>query len=561
VSPTTVPGVSNAGIDFQPGYAPGTGTDYFKVGEGPTPTASYSYTPDPRYGTGSTNLIGGQVPTFGPAAVGTPVIPPPPAGVSGYVQDPGFFESLRSGFAPGGLTPLQGVRQAFLPARMSIEQALATKGLTLNTATQADLELAESLIKLSSPGVFRSYIPPLVAGGLALKVAGGLEPGKQPDPVDFYGGKTARGMLEEDPARYSVGVPREHERASLSDISALTAYPYTAGVQAGGPIESPRFQAERIGQEMSQRLQGFAHGGGVPSYQDWQSNHPEIPDMFQYYALQQQGAAPTAAVPAAVPAVAAVPATNTGFTMFPGVANTATDTGFGSLQAAGQNPVTGGRNVSTAVANTGPISGAGAALNPAYATAINPFTGLPFLNPATGTSWTPEEFAAAYATTTRGGGPNETYQFPAEEEVMPIEEEVMPIEEEVMPIREVAPPNVSIPTAYMPTTDMPTAYPSTAYTPTAYTPTTFDQQAMNTALQGISQPGALFQRGGPIDYPPRVGPIYGPGTGTSDDVPAMLSDGEYVMTADAVRGAGNGNRQRGMRNMYDMMRQFEGRVV
>ena len=108
---------------------------------------------------------------------------------------------------------------------------------------------------------------------------------------------------------------------------------------------------------------------------------------------------------------------------------------------------------------------------------------------------------------------------------------------------------------------MPTAYPSAAYTPTAYTPTTFDQPAMNTALQGISQPGALFQRGGPIDYPPRVGPIYGPGTGTSDDVPAMLSDGEYVMTADAVRGAGNGNRQQGMRNMYDMMRQFEGRVV
>ena len=30
----------------------------------------------------------------------------------------------------------------------------------------------------------------------------------------------------------------------------------------------------------------------------------------------------------------------------------------------------------------------------------------------------------------------------------------------------------------------------------------------------------------------------GPGTGTSDDVPAMLSDGEFVMTAKATRGAG-----------------------
>ena len=53
------------------------------------------------------------------------------------------------------------------------------------------------------------------------------------------------------------------------------------------------------------------------------------------------------------------------------------------------------------------------------------------------------------------------------------------------------------------------------------------------------------------------GAINGPGTGTSDDIPARLSDGEFVMTADAVRGAGNGNRQRGAARMYDMMHQFE----
>jgi hypothetical protein len=53
------------------------------------------------------------------------------------------------------------------------------------------------------------------------------------------------------------------------------------------------------------------------------------------------------------------------------------------------------------------------------------------------------------------------------------------------------------------------------------------------------------------------GAISGPGTGTSDDIPARLSDGEFVMTADAVRGAGNGNRQLGAARMYDMMHQFE----
>mgnify|MGYP003625847716 CR=1 FL=1 len=60
------------------------------------------------------------------------------------------------------------------------------------------------------------------------------------------------------------------------------------------------------------------------------------------------------------------------------------------------------------------------------------------------------------------------------------------------------------------------------------------------------------------NFPRRDGAISGPGTETSDDIPAMLSDGEFVMTARAVRGAGNGSREDGMRNMYSMMSRFEG---
>ncbi len=72
---------------------------------------------------------------------------------------------------------------------------------------------------------------------------------------------------------------------------------------------------------------------------------------------------------------------------------------------------------------------------------------------------------------------------------------------------------------------------------------------------------AAANGGGIQNFPRRTGGISGPGTGTSDSVPAMLSDGEFVMTADAVRGAGNGSRQRGMQNMYSMMRRFEGGAV
>ena len=54
------------------------------------------------------------------------------------------------------------------------------------------------------------------------------------------------------------------------------------------------------------------------------------------------------------------------------------------------------------------------------------------------------------------------------------------------------------------------------------------------------------------------GEIKGPGTGTSDSVPARLSDGEFVLTAKAVRGAGGGDRNIGAARMYDMMSQLEG---
>ena len=53
------------------------------------------------------------------------------------------------------------------------------------------------------------------------------------------------------------------------------------------------------------------------------------------------------------------------------------------------------------------------------------------------------------------------------------------------------------------------------------------------------------------------GEIVGPGTSTSDSIPAMLSDGEFVMNAKAVQGAGGGDRKEGAKRMYAMMKRFE----
>jgi hypothetical protein len=88
------------------------------------------------------------------------------------------------------------------------------------------------------------------------------------------------------------------------------------------------------------------------------------------------------------------------------------------------------------------------------------------------------------------------------------------------------------------------------------------QRAMPTLPQDRQSATKLMNMGGIADlaqggYPRRTGQISGPGTETSDSIPAMLSDGEFVMTAKAVRGAGKGDRRAGAKRMYALMHQLE----
>lgn len=76
---------------------------------------------------------------------------------------------------------------------------------------------------------------------------------------------------------------------------------------------------------------------------------------------------------------------------------------------------------------------------------------------------------------------------------------------------------------------------------------------------GVPQPyNKPYATGGDVNHFPRkVGQIDGPGTGTSDSIPAMLSDGEFVFTAKAVRNAGGGSRRKGAAKMYKLMKSLE----
>ena len=76
-------------------------------------------------------------------------------------------------------------------------------------------------------------------------------------------------------------------------------------------------------------------------------------------------------------------------------------------------------------------------------------------------------------------------------------------------------------------------------------------------FENINAYYSMNKGGGVMDFPEKDGMINGPGDGQSDDIPAMLSDGEFVMTKQAVMAAGNGNRNEGTKKMYDMMYSLE----
>ena len=91
-------------------------------------------------------------------------------------------------------------------------------------------------------------------------------------------------------------------------------------------------------------------------------------------------------------------------------------------------------------------------------------------------------------------------------------------------------------------------------------PMNMSNAPMNLPVAGYAMGGAPVMglaSLGTGGYPRRNGQISGPGTETSDSIPAMLSDGEFVMTAKAVKALGKGNRRAGAKKMYALMHHLE----
>ena len=94
------------------------------------------------------------------------------------------------------------------------------------------------------------------------------------------------------------------------------------------------------------------------------------------------------------------------------------------------------------------------------------------------------------------------------------------------------------------------------------TRTSFERRPFGTGGPGGRLGGITFAKeGGEMGFPRRTGGIDpSEGSGTKDDVPAMLMAGEFVLTKDAVKGLGDGNSRKGIQRAYNMMDQLEARA-
>ena len=104
--------------------------------------------------------------------------------------------------------------------------------------------------------------------------------------------------------------------------------------------------------------------------------------------------------------------------------------------------------------------------------------------------------------------------------------------------------------------------------PTIYTEGLADINPLNSDVNPYRRRKSVFEEdyvttaadGGQI-FPRRTGGIMpSEGVPNEDSVRAMVMPGEFIMTTDAVKGAGGGNLKKGIQNMYSVMRNLENRA-
>ena len=213
---------------------------------------------------------------------------------SGAIQTidkpPGFFESIKGALTPGDdVGFVEGLGDAFFPARTTTADVLAANNINPVNATAAQLKGAEIAAQAANPGMFRAYAPLAAAGTLAAGATGMFE---VPDaiPADFIDYNpdgtpiTGQDLIDADPARYRIadlgtrvfnpetGQYEDKEQEEV-DVTVPATNPYVVPTQY--PVSAPQggygvnnsagyLLASNPGGPFARPYVAAAQGGAIP---------------------------------------------------------------------------------------------------------------------------------------------------------------------------------------------------------------------------------------------------------------------------------------------------------
>jgi hypothetical protein len=420
-------------------------------------------------------------------------------------------KQMFKGDVSGGFNKLtQGAEDLFLPSSPTADQLSMRQQQLLNNNPRLSPEAALQMAKDEAPGLMRTYGPAAAAGVGILAMSGGFSP-PGGDPGNPNGpqfrGPTGEDLINADPNKYrvNIGDPRY---ATLPDIQVASNYNNPVRYADGGEV-MPDYLAE----------------GGTPRIRPMGISNLRDRSRFAPYMKNMPVRIMGKEVQIGIP--------NIPSSMMGGVQGVAA-----RMRAKREAEAAAAAQAAAQAAARAAANAPGQA-NKLYA--ANP------------DQYRPNMEQPVYLA--QGGNPQDIARMMEAGRQRANQQVIVP------PYQNRQPPAPPPPPAERPITTMPiTLPPGSGPTPPTPTPRpTFRGGPRFLSAYGVNsapQSGGIagLAQGG---YPRKTGQISGPGTETSDSIPAMLSDGEFVMTAKAVRGLGKGSRREGAKKMYALMHQLE----
>jgi hypothetical protein len=146
---------------------------------------------------------------------------------------PGFRDSVKDAFAPGGRNFGESMKDAFLPKRYTAKDFFSSPEAFANASAAAKEQAAKEALAYNTaagmgPGIggaLRSYAPLVAAGTAVLGATGGFKAPELETEMPF-GGVTGQDLLEQNPELYRTG-PLSYAPRETTQVASTPVVPYT----------------------------------------------------------------------------------------------------------------------------------------------------------------------------------------------------------------------------------------------------------------------------------------------------------------------------------------------